>query len=223
MASQKGKSKPQNPARGKPGSDRDAANAIGGKGDFGVPVNRGRTPDLDYVNENTKASDPGASQPGSAEFEGVRTHGAGGKASGEGSSSGGDLDTDFIGVGTGGSGISANPSEKYVPGPDDTDGSSAEMAHGAPAAGENQTGVGKIGGPAPVERTMAKANYPNQSEPLDQGSDVASQGDQADNITASSGEVSMHEASGGDLPLSPSQDDQGIADDPNAADNEDQR
>ena len=40
--------------------------------------------------------------------------------SGPGSSSGGDIDTDIIGVGTGGSGLAATPADE-PPGPDDTD------------------------------------------------------------------------------------------------------
>ncbi len=75
-----------------------------GKGDFGVPVDASRA-EIDYVSNNTKHSDPGAAQPADFEQDGVRDHGAGGPASGPGSSTGGDLDVDVIGVGTGGTGL----------------------------------------------------------------------------------------------------------------------
>ena len=157
-------------AMGKVGSDREALKQIG-KGDFGVPAGEAG-PDRDYVSQNAKASDRGAAQPSSAEFQGNRTHGAGGKASGVGSSSGGDLDTDIIGVGTGGSGIAANTPLEHRPGPDDSDGTSNEMGSGAPAKGENQDGIGKVGGPRPVHRAIAQANR-DAAEPVGTGSDAA--------------------------------------------------
>lgn len=94
----------------KPGSDRsdhhsgNTAGNVVGKGDFGVRANAPRA-EIDYVSNNTKHSDPGASQPADFEEEDVRDHGVGGPASGPGSSTGGDLDVDIVGVGTGGSGI----------------------------------------------------------------------------------------------------------------------
>src|SRR3712207_5782746 len=81
----------------KPGSDRDAAHEVGGKGDFGVPVDRVR--DRTYVSNNTKMADPGNTEPhaGTTETARGRVAGVGGNDSGAGSSSGGDVDTDFIG------------------------------------------------------------------------------------------------------------------------------
>lgn len=162
--------------KGKVGSDPEAAKSFGGKHDFGVPANKGRTPDRDYTSHNVKASDPGNAQPDSSEFTGVRTHGAGGKASGEGSSSGGDIDPDIIGVGTGGSGIAASPPGHRV-GADDTDGTTDEMASGPHAKGENETDVGKVGGPRPVYRSMAQANPDLQDPPGNQGSDAGTNPD----------------------------------------------
>jgi hypothetical protein len=79
----------------KPGSSAEDAAKVGGKGDFGVPESDvvGRT----YTSRNTKASDPGAAQPHGGE-DGNRTTGVGGTGSGVGASSGGDLDTDFVGI-----------------------------------------------------------------------------------------------------------------------------
>src|SRR5712671_6055641 len=94
----RGRKGPSRKPKGKVGSDSGAAKGVGGKGDFGVPEN-------DTI---TRTSDRGAAQPHAGEGEG-RVAGVGGNASGRGSSSGGDLDTDIIGVGTGGSGVSQSP------------------------------------------------------------------------------------------------------------------
>lgn len=189
--------------QGKVGSDPEAAKAFGGKRDFGVPANKGRTRDRDYTSQNAKASDPGAAQPHSSEFTGVRTHGAGGMASGEGSSSGGDIDPDIIGLGDGGSGIAASP-PGHRPGADDTDGSTNEMASGPPAAGENETDVGKIGGPSPVYRSMVQANPDLQNPPGNEGADAASNPDARDDDSFR-GEVS---ASGESLSIEQEQEEQ---------------
>src|SRR5436190_13854057 len=92
----------------KPGSESGEAKNVQPKGDFGVPVGSGPSRERDYVTQNTKRSDPGNAQARSGEDgdDSARTTGAGGTASGEGASSGGDLDTDIVGVGTGGTGIS---------------------------------------------------------------------------------------------------------------------
>src|SRR5689334_7359045 len=104
MAQQKNKPDQANNdmASWRPGSEPDRAKDAGGARDFGVPEGTGPSPDRDYVSRNTRASDPGAAQPMDWERDGVRDHGAGGPASGPGSSSGGDLDPDVIGLGTGG-------------------------------------------------------------------------------------------------------------------------
>src|SRR5206468_358812 len=47
----------------KPGSEAGEAKNVGAKGDFGVPVGAGRTPERDYVSANTKRSDPRAGDP----------------------------------------------------------------------------------------------------------------------------------------------------------------
>src|SRR5439155_7352562 len=131
----------QRPTRGKkksitnwkPGSEADQAKMVGTKGDFGVPENPKQRGERDYVSKNTKVSDRGAAQPFAWEHMGVRDHGAGARSAGHGSSSGGDLDTDIIGVGTGGSGISASGPGR-PPGHDDSNGSSNEFASPLPRA-----------------------------------------------------------------------------------------
>jgi len=100
-------SKPKKRARGggkvgKVGSDPKATRQVGGKGDFGVPESGSRV-DRAYVSQETKASDPGGRAPHSYDAasgpdDGERVTGVGGNASGIGSSSGGDVDTDLVGI-----------------------------------------------------------------------------------------------------------------------------
>ena len=136
---QKGSSeKPQ----GKVGSDSDAARQVGGKGDFGVSEQD--TVGRAYTSANTRASDPGAATPHAGENE-DRTAGVGGHASGVGSSSGGDLDTDFVGVGSAGTGLSAS-APRGTSGPDDSDGSSREFASGPPTQNSKGKNAGKVVG-----------------------------------------------------------------------------
>lgn len=131
----------------KPGSSSREARKVGGRGDFGARAGGARTADRDYASRNTKLSDPGAAQPWGFEQDAVRDHGAGGRDSGPGSASGGDIDTDIVGVGTGGSGVAVSGVTGRPPGPDDSDGSSDEFAAGGHAEGRNQTHTGgKVGG-----------------------------------------------------------------------------
>lgn len=132
----------------KVGSDSQAARSVGGKGDFGVREND--VVERQYTSANTRASDPGAAHPHAGEDEG-RVAGVGGDAVGVGSSSGGDLDTDIIGVGNGGSGIAASPANE-PPGPDDATGTSADFASGPPTHNRKGPKAGKVEG-STVDRT----------------------------------------------------------------------
>ena len=211
---------PASPASPKPGSNPEDVRKVGGEGDFGAPAGGARTADRDYVSRNTKMSDPGAAQPWDFEHDGVRDHGAGARDSGPGSASGGDIDPDVVGVGTGGSGIASSGVLGRPPGPDDSDGTSGEFASGGRAEGRNQPGAGKVGGAKRVQGTthsrdrdahtggdgQGAAAVTNPIHEL--GGDVKhaphdSPGD------AFAGEVSMGEAMGEDNPLSPSSDSQG--------------
>ena len=136
----------KNPADLKPGSSSEDARAVGGEGDFGESANENNRIDRDYTSRNTKMSDRGAAQPRSSGMAGARESGAGGSAVGTGASSGGDIDTDIVGVGTGGSGIAQSGSVGRPPGPDDSDGSSREFASGPPAKGEKGPHAGKVEG-----------------------------------------------------------------------------
>lgn len=181
------KDPPPRKPKGKVGSDLDALKSVGGKGDFGIPAGQAGI-ERDYVAGNTKASDRGAAQPASEEFEGDRTHGAGGHASGVGSSSGGDLDPDFIGVGTGGSGLAENQpaGADYQPGPDDADAAPGARDTTRPDQKED---VGK--GPTQVFRTMAQSNADSESPP-GAGSDASNSGAREDD--SFSGESSSGDA-----------------------------
>ena len=174
----------------KPGSRAEDAAKVGGHGDFGVHENN--VAERTYTSENTKHADPGASQPMSFEHDGRRQSGAGGHDSGPGSSSGGDIDTDFVGIG--GSGLAADISKTVGTGADQSDGTSRSAASGGPAQGRNETNVGKVGGAKPQINMVT----PPDGRTRDAGSDEVSHAEE-DNIDNSfRGEVSSAEASGRD-------------------------
>jgi hypothetical protein len=109
------------------GSDPKEAAKIGGKGDLGVPET-GHERDRAYVSQETKSQDPGA-RPGHSGTEGQRVAGVGGNDSGIGSSSGGDVDTDIIGVGAGGSSISQSGPDERREGKDMVGGDAQSQIH----------------------------------------------------------------------------------------------
>ena len=104
------------------GSDPKAARQFGGKNDFGVPETWTRNRSRICLARKQKSNDPGGSFSHSGS-DTARTTGVGGNKSGVGSSSGGDVDTDIIGVGTGGTTISQSGPDDRRDGPDMTDGS----------------------------------------------------------------------------------------------------
>jgi hypothetical protein len=102
------KSRPKKNEGSKVGSDPSAAEHFADGGDFGIPAAKAeRFPEVaeetKYQPAGDHHSDP---RPARSGGQGTRESGVGGVASGPGSSSGGDLDTDLIGVGTHGIGIS---------------------------------------------------------------------------------------------------------------------
>jgi hypothetical protein len=192
----------------KPGSSPEDARKVGGKGDFGGPEGglTGRTADRDYVSRNTKVSDPGASSPYDFEHDGVRDHGAGGRDTGPGSASGGDVDPDIVGVGTGGSGIATSGVIGRPAGPDDSSGSSDEFASGGHAQGRNQTLTGSkrvTGGSTVARDTDASTGVDAQgasavTNPIHEaGGDVKHSPNDAYGDSFAS-EISLGEASGED-------------------------
>ncbi len=181
MASSKNKRANQQPIR--PGSSTEDAKAFAGKGDFGVPESD--VAERTYTSQNTRHSDPGGAQPRSGSDR-SRTSGVGGNNSGVGSSSGGDLDTDVIGVGDG-RGLAASGNIHEPEGPDDSTGGSGEFASGKTPKHEVpplKCGKGSFVQPADDSTTAA------------QGADAASRPDSDDDAFV--GEVSSSEATGRD-------------------------
>jgi hypothetical protein len=115
----------------KVGSDRSAAEHFAGKRDFGIPAEgAGRFTEVaeeaKYQPAGDHHSDPRPLRSGG---QGTRESGVGGVDSGPGSSSGGDLDTDLIGVGTGGTGIAEAGPDERTDGADMTDEGSHLTSH----------------------------------------------------------------------------------------------
>jgi len=205
----------------RPGSEADQAKNVKADGDFGVPVGSGPSRDRDYVSENTKRSDPGGAMPRSGEDDGgdaARETGAGANAGGVGSGSGGDLDPDFVGV-AGGSGIAASAPGTRV-GADASDGSSDEFASGGHAQGRNQAAseIGKVGGEQRINPGSVMSRADDRSTSPDGEGAASATGGLARGDDSFAGEVSFGEASGEDLPMSPSSDTQGLSQDENQAD-----
>jgi hypothetical protein len=87
-------------------------------GDFGVrPDDRN---ERQYVSQNTKHQDKGGSSQRMRTGDSARESGVGSTSGGRGAGSGGDLDTDIVGVGTGGSGISQSGPDDRTEGADMT-------------------------------------------------------------------------------------------------------
>lgn len=174
----------------KPGSSAEDAAKLSGKGDFGVHENdvAGRS----YTSANTKAADHGAAQPNSYEHRRVRESGAGGKDSGPGASSGGDIDTDFVGIG--GVGLATNIDKQAPRDARDTDGSSRNAASGGPSQGQRPADVGQVGG----RHEQINVVTPADVRTTNAGSDEVSHAEE-DNVDDSfRGEISSGEASGRD-------------------------
>jgi hypothetical protein len=165
-----------------PGSSPEDARKIGGEGDFGVREDD--VAERTYTSQNTKRADRGAASPRAGENE-DRTSGVGGNQTGVGSSSGGDLDTDIIGL-DGRGGVSASGNVNEPPGPDDATGTSKDFASGPLAQGKKQRTTRPVRG--------STVQQPDEQTIGPQGADAAS--GPATGNDASVGEVSSDEASG---------------------------
>ena len=185
---------------GKVGSDPRAARKVGGKLDFGVPET-GSERDRQYVSQETRLNDPG-SAPEHSHNTGDRVTGAGGNASGVGSSSGGDVDTDLVGVGTGGVGLAQD-------GPDRTEG--ADIIEGdqpvSEAFASKQLPRGKNIKVDPNRKAPSQRNKPMKGTTIDRsGGDVSTTGEGqgpaavtnplARDDDSFAGEINIDEASG---------------------------
>jgi hypothetical protein len=187
----------QGGSRGQKGATRKPRPAKSSKpaktsGDFGVPVDK--TTERNYVSANTKAADRGAAPPHAGENE-DRVSGVGSNATGPGSGSGGDLDTDVIGLdgrGLAQSGPRRRNQDDPVRG-DDTDGSSREFASGPPATGKRGEKYNKIEG-----STIDHSGGDIETTAEGRGASAVSRKPRGDMDDSFSGEISEGEAAGQD-------------------------
>src|SRR5215210_1597889 len=121
---------------GKVGSDPEAAKNFANEGDFGIPA-EDAAPDM-TVEDRDYPGRPAGSIRTRSGASGKRTVGVGSTEGPDGKGSGGDIDTDIIGLDGSGGGVASDGEIGNVEGPDNTDGSSNEFASGPPAKGENQ-------------------------------------------------------------------------------------
>jgi len=182
----------------KPGSNPDAAKAIGGKGDFGIPAKdaaeQARHKDDEYAGR-PKGSEMSQTGEGSA-----REHGVGARG-GRGRGSGGDTDPDIIGFGTpGGGSVSASGSIHEPPGPDD-----ADKAPGAPHGHHNIQGP-NVGGDKRVAGSTIDRTGGDQSTTGSGGGTASVANNPREEDDAFAGEISNDEASGADNSASDNRD-----------------
>lgn len=129
-------------AREKVGSSVESTQKYGSKLDLGVPASRARGPIKSGGRGKGPEQGTGTRR---AVGEGRRTSGVGYPLGSDGTGSGGDLDTEIIGVGSG-AGIAAGP-PGHTEGPDvTTQGGSEPFASGPPAKGRNTAPRGNVGG-----------------------------------------------------------------------------
>src|SRR3954452_23614825 len=135
MASKENKAKDSNKTE-KVGSDPKAAENFAEKHDFGIP-SEDAAPDM-TAEDRDYPGRPAGSKKTRSGATGKRTVGVGSTEGPDGKGSGGEVDTDLIGLDGTGGGVASDGVVGKPPGPDDTDGSSNEFASGPPAKGENR-------------------------------------------------------------------------------------
>jgi len=120
----------------KVGSDPNAAENFAEKHDFGIP-SEDAAPDM-TVEDRDFPGRPAGSKGTRSGASGKRTVGVGSTEGPDGKGSGGEVDSDYIGLGSSG-GVSSDGELGKPAGPDDSDGSSNEFASGPPAKGEHKS------------------------------------------------------------------------------------
>src|SRR3954452_4034504 len=135
MSSNKDQGNDQNKSD-KVGSDPQAAENFAEKHDFGIP-SEDAAPDM-TIEDRDYPGRPAGSKRTRSGASGKRTVGVGSTEGPDGKGSGGEVDTDIIGLDGTGGGVASDGVVGKPPGPDDTDGSSNEFASGPPAKGENR-------------------------------------------------------------------------------------
>ena len=188
---------------GKVGSDPQADKEFGGELDFGIPAKKASAAEPEGGRAKGPEQGTGPMRSGD---RGVRTSGVGHAPGPDGAGSGGDLDTDFIGL-DGKGGVARSPASGRTKGPDITEGGSQAFASGPPAEGKNQKAERKIVRGSTVDRSGGDASTtgsgggadstegPAQSQIAEEtGAAFDRRPDLPDNAAA--GEVSSDEASG---------------------------
>jgi hypothetical protein len=169
----------------KVGSNPDAAKNFADKNDFGAPESD--RIEREYASRGVRAQDKGAPPP-HATGEGQRVSGVGSNASGPASGSGGDLDPDIIGVGTGGSGVATSGQIHEPAGPD--------TAQQTPQRDPNRIKIHGVSKPVKgttIDRTGGDVSTTDSG----QGAAAVTNPNDPDN-DANVGEISNDEASGAD-------------------------
>jgi hypothetical protein len=177
---------------GKVGDDPQALKKVGGKGDFGIPARD----TIVRAHDGEIEGRPAGSAPGYSGNKGVRTTGVGSLGGPPGQDSGGDLDTDFIGL-DGQGGLAAKPPrEEELSGKDVTTSGSGARARGGRAKARNAIKAGSHGASPWVhgdtvdhsgeDSSTVNPNAAGSVEPQ-RGSDPGAEG-----------EISMDEATGAD-------------------------
>ena len=135
MPSKKTRGKNRN-RKDKVGSDPKAAQNFAQKRDFGIP-SEDAAPDM-TVEDRDFPGRPAGSKKTRSGATGKRTVGVGSTEGPDGKGSGGEIDTDLIGLDGTGGGVASDGVVGKPSGPDDSDGSSNEFASGPPAKGEHR-------------------------------------------------------------------------------------
>ncbi len=178
----------------KVGGGREERDKIGGKGDFGIPADQA-------IDRALRQDDEYAARPAGSRMTGrgdtARQHGVGAQGGGVGKGSGGDVDTDLIGVGTPGGGSVTGDTE-YTPGPDDADNGTTNPSTSGRRYDEHYPA--QVGGDHRVKGgdTLDHGGGDASTSGGSQGASSVqgSQEDQLDNAAA--GEISQGEAQGDD-------------------------
>ncbi|HEV8292378.1 MAG TPA: hypothetical protein VGP94_10660 [Tepidisphaeraceae bacterium] len=135
MASKKNRGPDRN-KKSKVGSDPNAAENFAEKHDFGIP-SEDAAPDMTAEDRDFPGRPAGNKKTRSG-ASGKRTIGVGSTEGPDGKGSGGDVDSDIIGLDGSGGSVASDGKLREPPGPDDSDGSSNECASGPPAKGEHR-------------------------------------------------------------------------------------
>src|SRR5437879_11345707 len=121
--------------KSKVGSDPNAAQHFAEKHDFGIP-SEDAAPDM-TVEDRDFPGRPAGNKKTRSGASGKRTIGVGSTEGPDGKRSGGEVDTDILGL-DGKGGIASDGELGNTEGPDNSDGSSNEFASGPPAKGEHR-------------------------------------------------------------------------------------